>query len=175
MKTIRLFGIALLTVLMSVSFSACGGSDDDVDNGTPSASIEGSWYLKSLKGYRYYVADGKVEPHNSSKNPDVEYDESSKSVDFTLSLRGENIHFFNGSNTTFIFEKMGGNEYICKRPNTDIYDRIVIKDVSKDRFIFEWWDNYYKDARGTVNDTFKDDPPHFSYGLYTLMRLKNQR
>lgn len=36
MKTIRLFGIALLTVLMSVSFSACGGSDDDNDNGNNS-------------------------------------------------------------------------------------------------------------------------------------------
>ena len=93
MKTMRLFGVALLTVLMSVSFSACGGSDDDVDNGTPSASIEGTWYLKSLKGYYYYVADGKVEPHNSSKNPDVEYDDNSKSVAYTLSLRGENISF----------------------------------------------------------------------------------
>ena len=33
MKTLRLFGIALLTVLMNVSFSACGGSDEEDDNG----------------------------------------------------------------------------------------------------------------------------------------------
>ena len=32
MKTLRFIGVALFTVLMSVSFSACGGSDDD-DNG----------------------------------------------------------------------------------------------------------------------------------------------
>lgn len=42
MKTLRLFGISLLTVLMSVSFSACGGSDEEDDNGgggnTPSVS-----------------------------------------------------------------------------------------------------------------------------------------
>ena len=46
MKALRFIGIALLTVLMSVSFSACGGSDDDDNNGggneTPT-SIEGTW------------------------------------------------------------------------------------------------------------------------------------
>ena len=43
MKTLRFIGIALLTVLMSVSFSACGGSDDD-DNGGGSSTttIEGT-------------------------------------------------------------------------------------------------------------------------------------
>ena len=41
MKTLRFIGVALFTVLMSVSFSACGGSDDDDNNGggdTPSVS-----------------------------------------------------------------------------------------------------------------------------------------
>lgn len=42
MKSIRLFGIALLTVLMCVSFTACGG-DDEVDNGGGDASIVGMW------------------------------------------------------------------------------------------------------------------------------------
>ena len=91
----------LIMVVIAMSFSACGGSDDDVDNGgggSSASTIEGTWYLKSLKGYYYYVADGKVEPHNSIKNPDVEYDDNSKSVAYTLSLRGENISFFNGSN-----------------------------------------------------------------------------
>ena len=53
-KTIRLFGIALLTVLMSVSFSACSSSDDDDNNGSggsSSASIEGTWYLKAEKWF----------------------------------------------------------------------------------------------------------------------------
>ena len=44
MKTIRLFGVALLTVLLSVGFSSCSKSDDDNGNGGgggTSASIEG--------------------------------------------------------------------------------------------------------------------------------------
>ena len=44
MKTIRLFGIALLTVLMSVAISSCSKSDDDNNGGGgSSASIEGTW------------------------------------------------------------------------------------------------------------------------------------
>lgn len=38
MKTLRFIGVALLTVLMSVSFSACGGSDDD--DSVPGGSSE---------------------------------------------------------------------------------------------------------------------------------------
>ena len=42
MKTIRLIGVALFTVLMSVGFSACGGSDDD--NGDSSSNpLVGTW------------------------------------------------------------------------------------------------------------------------------------
>ena len=174
MKRLRFVGVALLTVLMSVGFSACGGDDDDVDNGGSSASIEGTWYVKSMKGYHCYITNGEVVPHNSNKNPDEEYDDNSKSVVVKVSLKDGNIYWnADGkgySKHTFIFEKMGGNEYICKRPKSEIYDRIVIKDVSKDRLVFEWWDNYFIDASGTVRDTFKDDPPHFSFGIYTLIR-----
>ena len=38
MKTLRFIGVAFLTVLMSVSFSACGGSDDD--DSVPGGSSE---------------------------------------------------------------------------------------------------------------------------------------
>lgn len=44
MKTLRFLGMALIAILVSVSFSACSSSDDD-DNGggeTP-ASIVGTW------------------------------------------------------------------------------------------------------------------------------------
>ena len=61
MKTIRLFGVALLTVLISVGFSACSSSSDDDNNGggKTSTSIEGTWYMKSMKGFYYYPADGE--------------------------------------------------------------------------------------------------------------------
>ena len=54
MKTLRLFGIALLTVLMSVAISSCSKSDDDNNGGGgSSASIEGTWNLKRCMLYEW--------------------------------------------------------------------------------------------------------------------------
>ncbi len=170
MKTMRLFGVALLTVLMSVGISACGGSDDDVDNGgggSSSASIEGTWYLKSMKGFYYYPADGKFEPHNSSKNPDVEYADYSDDVVMTVTKNGDNFTTKwkgNGYNQTLVFEKMGVNEYLCTESNT-VYNRIVMKTMSDKKLVFEWYDAYYEDAKGT-----KKDKEHFSVAQYSFMR-----
>ena len=130
MKTMRLFGVALLTVLISVGFSACGGSDDDVDNGgggSSSASIEGTWYMKSMKGFYYYPANGKFEPHNSNKNPDVEYDDYSDDVVMTVTKNGDNFTTKwkgDGYSQTLVFEKMGVNEYLCTESNT-VYNEVI--------------------------------------------------
>ena len=54
MKTLRLFGIALLTVLMSVAISSCSKSDDDNNGGGgSSASIEGTWIKKRCMLYEW--------------------------------------------------------------------------------------------------------------------------
>ena len=76
MKAIRLFGIVLLTVLMSVSFSACSSSDDETQ---PSSNpLIGTWesidpdgdnYILELKADgSYYQAEfeGKTENIKSS-------------------------------------------------------------------------------------------------------------
>jgi hypothetical protein len=57
MKQLRFIGVALLTVLMSVSFSACSSSDDDDDNGGSSSNpIVGTWYTEGEeKGYSTYT------------------------------------------------------------------------------------------------------------------------
>ena len=60
MKTIRLFGVALLTVLLSVGFSSCSKSDDD-NGGSSSNPLVGTWELSDEDGDYYTVelkADG---------------------------------------------------------------------------------------------------------------------
>lgn len=42
MKTLRYFGVVLMTILLSLGFAACS-SDDDDDNASGSTSIVGSW------------------------------------------------------------------------------------------------------------------------------------
>lgn len=61
MKTLRFIGVALLAVLMSVSFSACGGDDDNGGNNYKSL-IVGKWravgqYTK-LATHVEYKSDG---------------------------------------------------------------------------------------------------------------------
>ena len=167
MKTLRFIGIALLTVLMSVSFSACGGSDDDDNGGGSSKSIDGTWYMKSMKGFYYYPANGTFEPHNSSKNPDVEYDDYSSNVIITVTKNGENITTkWNGDgySQTLIFEKKGANEYLCTESGY-VYNRIVMKTMTDKQLVFDWYDAYFEDANGTVKDK-----EHFYVARYSFMR-----
>lgn len=51
MKTLRLIGLALVAVMMSVNFAAC--SDDD-EEGIDITQVEGTWGLVQDEGYEYY-------------------------------------------------------------------------------------------------------------------------
>ena len=60
MKNIRLVGMALLALFMSVSFSACGGSDDDEPQPSSNPLI-GTWEMTDIDGDDYileFKADG---------------------------------------------------------------------------------------------------------------------
>lgn len=56
MKTLRLFGMVLMTVLLSVSFAACGDDDDD-DNNVPTATelVGTTWRGTSSSWNGYYA------------------------------------------------------------------------------------------------------------------------
>ena len=62
MKTLRFIGMALVAVILSVSFTAC--SDDDEDESGSAASLVGKWKIETAAtngvteewdGYQYYV------------------------------------------------------------------------------------------------------------------------
>ena len=73
MKTFRFIGVALLTVLLSVSFSSCSKSDDD-NGGSSSNPLVGTWELSDEDGYYSTVefkADGsycQIEYHRTTDN-----------------------------------------------------------------------------------------------------------
>jgi hypothetical protein len=181
MKTFRFIGIALLTVLMSVSFSACGGSDDDVDNGGGSpASIEGTWHLNTFKFYEYYYiedgrksdeeivyVDGKMVHGASYHWGKFEDDEI-----WILTKDGENIKVTSPSQGTCTLEKPAGNEYLYiknkyKTQENKEYHRVVIKKPSNDELIIEWYDKYYEDERRTKINQKEGD---CSLGIFTFYR-----
>ena len=48
MKTLRLLGMALIAILVSVNFAACSGDEEEQGE---TFNIEGTWLLQSSKGY----------------------------------------------------------------------------------------------------------------------------
>ena len=73
MKTFKLIGVAILTVLLSVGFSSCSKSDDD-NGGSSSNPLVGTWELSDEDGYYSTVelkADGsycQIEYHGTTDN-----------------------------------------------------------------------------------------------------------
>ena len=111
MKTLRFIGIALLTVLMSVSFSACGGSDDDEPQPSSNPLI-GTWESIDPDGDNYILemkADGsyyQVEYEGTTEEIDRSYKGSYK----ILSVNGNTYEV-----SIFIkerYRKRKGNETV---------------------------------------------------------------
>lgn len=92
MRTVRLIGTALLTVLFSVSYSACSSSsDDDSNNGggviTPEP-VAVKKILKSYGSYKFnYDEQGRITSCTDGRNKNVTYiyDDNSITVMYTSS------------------------------------------------------------------------------------------
>ena len=154
MKTIKLFGVALLTVLLSVSLSSCSNSDDDNGGGSTSASIEGLWNYKSAVWYKWDSANNKAgeikETHNyEGKNYVMTLTKNGK--DYTCNLK-------EGSWTnSFSLIYVSGNEYYTLA-NGEKTGRFIIKSVTEKQLVVEIYETYYLD---------KDHP---GYGVLTYTR-----
>ena len=143
MKKIRLFGIVLLTVLMSVGFSACSSSSDDDSGGGSSASIEGVWYEKSEYVYDWdYTNDrpdmSKVESIQTFNDYDQRY-----TYTITKNGNGYKVKCPNGDDGYSIFELnlISGNEYdyyyVDESGNRYKVGKLVVKSVTEKQMVWE--------------------------------------
>ena len=75
MKTLKIFGIALLTVLLSVSLSSCSKSDDDNGGNSYKSLIIGKWKVSGesslVATHVEYKKDGTFS-YTSTKRPTYE-------------------------------------------------------------------------------------------------------
>lgn len=144
MKTIRLFGVALLTVLMSVGFSSCSKSDDD-NGGGSSASIEGIWYAKSEYDYNWDYTNDK--PDMSKAKRTHTYNDYDQRYTHTITKNGNGYtdKYTDGDDDwygIYEFNLISGNEY-------DLYDvhksdnrkekvgTLVVKSVTEKQMVWE--------------------------------------
>ena len=152
MKNIRLVGMALLALFMSVSFSACGGSDDDDNNGgggDTSASIEGTWYLKSEK----WFTDESMKTVSS----ETTYGDYANERVWTFKKSGNDLilttKFSSGKTNEYTLVRNGNNDY----QKHD--DRFVVKTLTSNSLVVDYYDNNYD-----------DDKSQREYGTYSFMK-----
>ena len=91
MKTIRFIGVALLTVLLSVSFTACGGDDKDEPGGN-SNPLVGTWLGTSDDGYS--SENCKIVFNSNGTGTFSEWKEGSSNIDtddFNYSYSGSTL------------------------------------------------------------------------------------
>ena len=150
MKTLRLFGIALLTVLMSVAISSCSKSDDDNGGGGgSSASIEGTWYLKSEKWF--------TDESRTKVSSETTYGDYANERVWTFKKSGNDLiltqKFSDGYTNEYTLVRNGNNDY-------QMYDdRFVVKTLTSNSLVVDFYDNYYV-----------DDKSQWEYGTYYFMK-----
>ena len=155
MKTTRLFGIALLTVLISVGFSACGGSDDNDDNGgsNVSASFEGEWHVTTLKRYEWDAS--KNAPNLSNVTKEKTFGTTSDFETWVITkkdngnilvkLMSDNDAKYHYNGTVIVQETeyihLSGNEYYKEKKGT-VTDRLIFKTISSNQLTVEYIEYY---------------------------------
>ena len=157
MKTLRFIGIALLTVLMSVAISSCSKSDDDNNGGGgSSASIEGTWYLKSEKWF--------TDESRTTVSSETTYGDYANERVWTFKKSGNDLILTEEFPDYTNDYRLIRNEYtLVRNGNNDYhkgdYDRFVVKTLSSNSLVVDYYDNYYD-----------DDKSLWEYGVYTFMR-----
>ena len=150
MKTFRLFGIALLTVLMSIAISSCSKSDDDNNgSGGSSASIEGTW---NLKRFIYYQWDYYKNSPDRSKGDTYTLNEPETWI---ISKNGDNLKVkqsFSEDGSLyeyeFILTHVKDNEY-----KNDEDDRFIFNNISETSMQIDVYIDYYDDT--STNKAYK--------------------
>ena len=145
--------MALLALFMSVSFSACGGRDDDDNNGgggDTSASIEGTWYLKSEKWF--------TDESRTKVSSETTYGDYANERVWTFKKSGNDLILTekssSGQTNEYTLVRNGNNDY-----HKGDYDRFVVKTLSSNSLVVDYYDNYYD-----------DDKSLWEYGTYYFMK-----
>ena len=66
MKTLRLIGMAVIAVIMSVNFAACSDDDDDTID---TSSLEGTWGLVRSAGWELCSEETEKDTWNYTNDP----------------------------------------------------------------------------------------------------------
>ena len=168
MKRFYLTLISLVMMVTTLSLTSCSKSDDDNKGGSAYASsIEGTWYMRSVIWYKYYP-DGTTTPKSDSKGDNRTYADYADDEIWVLTKNGENyickMTEKGLSPQTNTWEKVSATEYKCSEGSS--ISKIVIKSISDNRMVLEWYDSFYNDLKGKKGH----EEGQIDMGVYTFFR-----
>lgn len=142
MRTFRISGLFLMTILLVASLSSCSKSDDDDESGVNTKLIEGSWYLNLTTRYDWDYENNKPIP----KPTDMEKPYGTVIWEFIKQDDGF-VWISNEKYTDdYYLHRISGNEYYITRIGSiDKLHRIVFKSVSEHEMIVELYHTYYSE------------------------------
>ena len=124
MKTLRMFGMALLAILMCVNFASCSSDDDEEDAKTYAELIIGTWNLvdEDYSGSLTFRTDGTGTAT-----------EESWSDPFTWKLSGSTI--------SFTMDNEDGTKDVCEQTIKELTETKLVLSYYEDG---EYWTETYK-------------------------------
>ena len=143
---------------MSVAISSCSKSDDDNGGGGgSSASIEGTWYLKSEKWF--------TDESRTKVSSETTYGDYANEIVWTFKKSGNDLILTEEEFPDYTNDyTLVRNEYtLVRNGNNDYhkgdYDRFVVKTLTSNSLVVDYYDNYYD-----------DDKSHWECGTYYFMK-----
>lgn len=150
------FFYLMLLAMMPMCFAACGSDDDDAESGGLDASVEGTWYIRTVK-WSYYTKGGSIEPTGKIK----EYDETTTQG---LTITKNDGKFYITSTASGIrgkYEQVGANDFRGVGSGDANYQRLVIVGVSGNILTAEFYEDFYESSDGQREE----------YGLFTFVKM----
>lgn len=140
MKTLRLIGMAIVAIIMSVNFAACGDDDDEEDNRPLAEKLIGHWVLTYEEGF---IKDSEY-PDDDEAWSHAPKDECEYFGNFTFRADGTYSEYdLDGTSNPQSIEKwsVNGNVITLIEDEHEQYDLKVLE-ITSDKLVLE---HYFKD------------------------------
>ena len=140
MKTLRLIGMAIVAIIMSVNFAACGDDDDEEDNRPLAEKLIGHWVLTYEEGF---IKDSEY-PDEDEAWSHAPKDECEYFGHFTFRADGTYSQYdLDGTSNPQSIEKwsVNGDVITLIEDEHEQYDLKVLE-ITSDKLVLE---HYFKD------------------------------
>ena len=163
MKTLRFIGMAVVAIIMSLNFAACG---DDDDEGVDISQLGGTWGLVHSEGWQFCSDEESREEWNYTCDPNNPNSDSEKLV-----IRPQTDYYsmmgFYYSGSQWRPEKsqtvtLNGHTLVVENSDGyfDSYENPVIEVLTSDKLVLRYkYDNVQTDPEG--------EPDHRHSGNFT--------